>query len=55
MAVDIVRGVSTELTEKDLTSSLRETTVAVKQVRHLGVSETVKLTFEAETAPELTV
>lgn len=51
MAAGIMRGVSTQLTEKDLTSALW-TTVPAKQVRRFGVSETVNLVFDTGTATE---
>lgn len=52
MAVGVIRGVSTELTEKDLVSALRAP-VPVKQVRRFSVSETGKLVFDTLTAPLL--
>lgn len=51
MAVGIIRGISTNMSQEELTLALRAT-VPVKQVRCLGQSEAMKLVFDADTASE---
>lgn len=50
MAVGVIRGVATDMSEEELTLALRAT-VPVKQVRRFGQSEAVKLVFDTNTAP----